>query len=667
MENDESLLTFLTPVKVLEDLKEKKDCTEDIVELIMKTPHSLIKKLQTVFVKLNNYDMEKIIELTQSKKRLQRYTSTFLIFSRIKVLIKDKNDIKSVYEAIERLYEEVFLVRYRDVYPLIRAMCIQFISEWIIEMKVLRKAEYLKFVGSALNDKSNLVRRRAIKAFASLLKIKEINDLNDFYLKYKSRIIEISKFDVNLILRSECTKTAILIFLKNDSIFDKTEILKIVALENIQSPEIYRKVAKKILPDTIWDLEEIHNHLETPEIFKYLVEKDEDYITLLNNITEFIKTQSFCCNKDTICFFDIMKDIKAEEDRPLNIPVDILINLINVVKSNYKNIVGFLRFIVNVRSFRYFPGQTFELIDLLKISVLGTEENIQTIEAFVIFLKRLEEHFSIQVISIIDQIKNRYPLIVIKSFDISNESIFLCCQPILKCYAALWKVIQEDYDWIKNIDFNEIGESKDIENYFELLDFLEFFHSKSQGSNNYDSKIDCFSAMSIIYEKLYTFLLCNFKFDSADCCPYLFKLLNIGVFTQFSFVLFKLAKLDDLNYFIENCKDANWLIKGYFEALVDGNKEIEKKLIKIVKNVLSKVQKHNKKGEILKTLFEGIKSVVGMSQLLDTILIYFIPLLGMNEAIVLENLSAKSKFKTLCLKKCKVVRPVKSEENITFI
>lgn len=175
---------------------------------------------------------------------------------------------------------------------------------------------------------------------------------------------------------------------------------------------------------------------------------------------------------------------------------------------------------------------------------------------------------------------------------------------------------------------------------------------------------DTGSAIKSIFLKLFKLVSCNMDlFDSEKACEKLFKLIEIGLFTESGFMIFNHCSVETISSLIKSCKHIKYLVIGFFKYLKkynNGQKSINQ-LGEIASILASKINRN----ENDRYLFGLIKEVVGNSKIQDEILINFVFALNVNECIVLESLSAKGKFKTMCLKKCRIRS--KPEANVTFI
>lgn len=648
-----SALEIFSPEKLVKTLQEKVDCTEELLEIIKTTQMHQLKKLSKIFLNVTNFDIERIVELTVSKTRLHRFNSTFLIFS----LIKTSYLNTKMIDQVEALFESVYVPRFRDIDPAIRAMCVQFLSEWTCNSSALRNTAYLKYIGWALNDRNDSVRRKSVRTVQQLSKFskeKEGGAVTSFIEKYKSRLLEIATNDCNQNIQKECCKSILSIYLKNSKLFSLEEIL--TALSNNDSfSETKSQVLKKICPEGIWDLEALHRILikSNPAIFRNLKLSDSDMPSFVLNIVEFVRNHSTCCNSGQLCFLSILKVLDFTAD-PL-----CFLDLLEAVKDSAVNTRLVVSTLSSVSSYSLFPGSTFKILDYLRKLALT---NNYFIEDFVSLLKKIEDPYSLQVETIILDLKPLYPYPTIKYFDISDVVTPDSLQ-VIKCYAALWMILREEYSWIDTLNFDSPSLTDQPPfAYLEIVDFAIFFHSKmSPVFPPVSPPVDPPTCARLLFEKLILFISKNFYFDNEESCTRLFKLVSLGYLTDFSKVIFENCTENFLRQSIGQVKDVKPLVLGYFEFLE--NMKSPKKLqgSELSRLLACKVGKTNTD----RYLLGPMKRLLSSRDLLDTVLIHFVPLLNVNECIVLENLAPKSKFKTMLLRKCKTAKSV--EENVTFI
>lgn len=712
-----NLLDVFLPDKIIENLKEKVDCTKEITEMILSIPVAQLKKLASIFIVLENYEMEKIIEITTSKTRFQRYNSTFLVFSWIKQKFLNLNKVSEV----EAVYETVFVPRFRDIDPSIRAMCVQFLCDWAMCSKTLCKVSYLKYFGYSLNDRNDSVRRKALKSIfkiSKLIKKKDCDDVVLFLEKYKSRLLEIALKDINPNLQKEGCRAVLCIYLKNTDIFTVQEITQVISMDS-EISDLKFLIFKKLCPDGIWDLDALHRLLyeSNSTFFKNMKLSNEDTNSFILNVIEYIKNRSSCCGSKSLCFLNILKELKITVD-----PI-IFIDLLNCVKDNSLNVKLVVSCLSSVSSFLEYPASTFKILDYLA-SLVNDPLYINScafIEEFIVLLKKLEDDFTIQIIQIIDSLKMRFTSIFIKHFDISDD-LNNSHSPVTKCYGALWKIMKGDYHWVNSIEFKntvmnepikfnyskiESNENKPISDltivndtlvsgltsnlhdqnsnlhdqnsnleynenqncssgsneYLELVDFLVFlikkipFNTSTAIENSSDDPLAC---AKLLFEKLSAYISSNFAFNDEYSCLFLFKLISLGHFTCFSKTLFQHCSEETLKNFIGQTKDFKTMILGYFDYLINAKNNHFVELSKILGAKVSKTDPD-------RYVFSNLKRLISRAELLDSVLINFVPSLNIGECIVIENLVSKSKMKTLLLRKCKYAKSADEKENVTFI
>ncbi|KAL2088594.1 hypothetical protein ACEWY4_015493 [Coilia grayii] len=99
-------------------------------------------------------------------------------------LLEQQTEVSSIIQAI---VQGVFVHRYRDVVPEIRAVCIEELGRWLLSNpSVYLNDSYLKYLGWMLHDKQPMVRLRSVKALQGLYKEKKfISHLELFTSRFK--------------------------------------------------------------------------------------------------------------------------------------------------------------------------------------------------------------------------------------------------------------------------------------------------------------------------------------------------------------------------------------------------------------------------------------------------------------------------------------------------
>lgn len=113
-------------------------------------------------------------------------------------LEENTDEIKNM---LTYMFKSVFVHRYRDTLPEIRAICMTEIGIWMIKFsKNFLDDSYLKYIGWTLHDKVGEVRLRCLQALLPLYETEELKGkLELFTSKFKDRIVAMTldkEFDV---------------------------------------------------------------------------------------------------------------------------------------------------------------------------------------------------------------------------------------------------------------------------------------------------------------------------------------------------------------------------------------------------------------------------------------------------------------------------------------
>lgn len=104
---------------------------------------------------------------------------------------------------MERFFSSVFVHRYRDLDPNIRAECVRAIGLWFKKYPAhFLDAAYLRYVGWVLSDTTTQVRLEAVKSLSGVYEQADyIGSLNHFTERFKPRLIEMATGDIELSVR----------------------------------------------------------------------------------------------------------------------------------------------------------------------------------------------------------------------------------------------------------------------------------------------------------------------------------------------------------------------------------------------------------------------------------------------------------------------------------
>lgn len=105
-----------------------------------------------------------------------------------------RRHVESAQALMDSVFESVFVHRYRDVSPLVRADALTYLGEWVAAYpSMFLENRYLKYLGWMLNDKQAPVRRRAVQAIERLytqLPGDQLSRMDEFMIRFRGRVSE---------------------------------------------------------------------------------------------------------------------------------------------------------------------------------------------------------------------------------------------------------------------------------------------------------------------------------------------------------------------------------------------------------------------------------------------------------------------------------------------
>ncbi|ADM11372.1 cohesin [Encephalitozoon intestinalis ATCC 50506] len=643
-----------TPEALVSRFKTYDDCTEDIIKLIRSVHvcQNKIKKLCRVFDSLSNYDTGLIVNLTRDGNRMLRYVSTYLMLNKIKQWVIDGRG----FEVVEAMYDEVFLVRFRDVDFNIRAACVEFMCEWIISAPgIFNLPCYLKYIGWALSDKNDSVRRKGISSCTRLVR-KKIN-VQGFVSRFKSRIIELSLYDRSPALRDEGKALCMELYI--GGMVSKDDVYKVLRSMNEGDKKgLMSSTIRKILGteepsdrSLLENHEGLHELLSNTSLFicSCIPHSGKDVEGFIDFILDFLRTKNSCCQSKSLCYLRILGVLSGS-----GVDVEKYHRIFEIVKDSRENTAQTVEAIskVDPEVFRRHPDATNRLLEAMK-DLLAQYKCEEMFSRFVHLLKKLEKDFPAFVHRVVESLKSscvEFVHCAIKSFDIS-ESVENNFPSEIKCYAALWKIMSEDYERVNGYEFKKIG------NLSVLCDFLLFFREKciefgvvNRSVERASDQGECFK---IMYDRLSVLIHSQAEdvFTDQKGCISLFKLVDGGLFVDYSSIIFRTCNLELISEFLGKSKSKMNLVSGYFRYLMDvEEKDVDKKVGRLVGSRCSMA----KRGlDTEKVVFRGMKELIELRKvfLYDTVLIYFVSSLTANECIIIEQGLEKSRLKASLLRR----------------
>ncbi|XP_063044745.1 cohesin subunit SA-1 isoform X2 [Engraulis encrasicolus] len=143
-------------------------------------------------------------------------------------LLEQQSEVGSMVNAIMK---GVFVHRYRDLVPEIRAVCIEELGRWLVSNPATYfNDSYLKYLGWMLYDKQPLVRLRSVKALQELYKEEAfISRLELFSGRFKERMLNMA-LDKDPEVAVEAVKLLVLINQNTESVLADEEQAKVYSM-----------------------------------------------------------------------------------------------------------------------------------------------------------------------------------------------------------------------------------------------------------------------------------------------------------------------------------------------------------------------------------------------------------------------------------------------------
>lgn len=155
-----------------------------------------------------------------------------------------ESSIHSVRPSLKFMIPSVFVHRYRDLDPNIRAECVRAIGLWFRKYPGhFLDASYLRYVGWVLSDSHTLVRVEAVKALAGVYDQADyIASLSHFTERFKPRLLEMATSDTELSVRVAVIQ--VLGSLDSHSLLEEEEREKLCLLVFDEEHKVRRAVSQ---------------------------------------------------------------------------------------------------------------------------------------------------------------------------------------------------------------------------------------------------------------------------------------------------------------------------------------------------------------------------------------------------------------------------------------
>ncbi|KAI9845507.1 MAG: hypothetical protein M1837_004846 [Sclerophora amabilis] len=164
---------------------------------------TIVSSLCDVVMEMADADAKSLRQLETEKKKGRGNKGRI---TALEDKINEGGEKREMLEGkIKDIFDAVFVHRYRDVDPRIRAECIQGLGYWILKLPdIFFEGSYLRYLGWVLSDTSAPTRLEVIKQLQRLFKKKEnIGGLRTFTERFRSRLVEMATRDAELSVRTQ--------------------------------------------------------------------------------------------------------------------------------------------------------------------------------------------------------------------------------------------------------------------------------------------------------------------------------------------------------------------------------------------------------------------------------------------------------------------------------
>ncbi|KAF9431079.1 hypothetical protein BGZ94_009465 [Podila epigama] len=207
-------------------------------------------------------------ELNVTNRQLATSQKQKAAQTKIKQLQKNVADChrrkKDVLTWINEIFESVFVLRCRDVDPLVRTDCITELGRWMEANHAhFITSTYLPYLGWALSDRAPAVRLEALKVLAKLYEIvNQPNDLRQFTSRFTQRYIEMAVGETDVAARLGAIRVATLVH--NHGQLEEEDLAQLSALVYGANAKV-RKTIAKFVKARVWE-DEVEGRLATCEV-----------------------------------------------------------------------------------------------------------------------------------------------------------------------------------------------------------------------------------------------------------------------------------------------------------------------------------------------------------------------------------------------------------------
>jgi cohesin complex subunit SA-1/2 len=211
------------------------------------------------------------------KEKKQRRVNKDRVTSMTRRVQEYKEKLETIDSALKDSFDTVFVHRYRDVDPRIRAECVTGLGYWISTYQsMFFEGTYLRYLGWVLSDTVPHTRAEVIKQLRSLFGLRSsVPRLRGFTERFRPRIVEMATKDADPAVRASAIE--LLDLVRDHGLLEPDDIDAIGQLIFDSEPRVRKAVAKFFVANItdVYDLglEEV---LKDETIEEYLPNDDDD-------------------------------------------------------------------------------------------------------------------------------------------------------------------------------------------------------------------------------------------------------------------------------------------------------------------------------------------------------------------------------------------------------
>ncbi|KAK2590519.1 cohesin complex subunit [Conoideocrella luteorostrata] len=214
---------------------------------------------------------------------------------------------KTCSDGIQSFFDTVFVHRYRDVDPKIRAECVDALGAWILSLPtVFMEPGYLRYLGWMLSDTNAQTRQEVLKQLLKVFR-RDAQQLGHFIDRFRPRLIEIATLDSEVSVR--VTAISVIDTLRSAAMLEPNEIDAIGKLIFDTEIRIRKSVANFFVACVADVLEGKVDEIGGQEVVDELDEVEEDDYD--NPRKEWINIK---CLAETLAIYDTQIEEAQQND-----------------------------------------------------------------------------------------------------------------------------------------------------------------------------------------------------------------------------------------------------------------------------------------------------------------------------------------------------------------